>query len=449
MPNISAVLIVKDEANRLDACLTALRDVADEIIVVDTGSTDETLAVARLHTPHCHSIPWENDFAAARNHAIDLASGPWILSIDADEVLENPNDARALLDNFVQFQPAGTTGTIQHRSPTGSGLDQRVVTGHVERFFPKDRYAFTGIIHEQLTPRAGAHGGTASTGVVVLHSGYEQDGTGRDHKGLRNLPLLEQAVAADPENEYYHYQLGKTRYALKQYDGAAEAFEQALTRIDLGSVPTGRDGTPIAREMLTTLVTSLAYAYANTNRLRDAELLLADHIALGHAGTKWADFYHVCGYIALMLGDLERARAGYEESMRCGPIREDVAGTGSHASAYHLGLLAEAEQDLPGAIGHYGDALRYKPDYQPALDRYVDFMVEHQFGVAPGIQASADAAAFHAVCLRKLKARLDAGEKAQADFLITTIGLLGTTNKRFAGDLLEQCQKIRLQYGIA
>src|SRR5690606_33343224 len=165
--------------------------------------------VARLHTPHCHSIPWENDFAAARNHAIDLAAGPWILSIDADEVLENPNDARALLDNFVQFQPAGTTGTIQHRSPTGSGLDQRVVTGHVERFFPKDRYAFTGIIHEQLAPRAGAHGGTASTGVVVLHSGYEQDGTGRDHKGLRNLPLLEQAVAADPENEYYHYQLGK------------------------------------------------------------------------------------------------------------------------------------------------------------------------------------------------------------------------------------------------
>ena len=449
MPKISAVLIVKDEASRLAACLTALQEVADEIVVADTGSTDGTLAIAEQFTPNCHRIPWENDFAAARNRAIAEAAGPWILSIDADEVIEDPAGARARLESFIQTQPEGATGTLQHRSPTGAGAERRVVTGNVERFFPKDRYRFTGMIHEQLTPISGAHGGTASTGVVVRHSGYEQDGSGPDHKGLRNLPLLEEAVAADPENEYYHYQLGRTLFALEQYPGAIEAFEQARARIDFGETPSGRGGAPIGREMLTTLVTSLAYAYANAGRLRDAELLLSEHIELGHAGTQWADFYHACGYIALMLGDVERARAGYEESMRCGQVREDVAGTGSHASAYHLGLLAEADQDLAGAIGHYGDALRFKPDYQPALDRFVDFMVENEFGFAPGIQARADRGALHATCQRKLKDYLDAGDKAKADFLITAVGLLAITNKALAGDLLERCQEIRLPYGNA
>ncbi len=450
MPNISAVLIVKNEAPRLAPCLEALRDVVDEIIVADTGSTDNTLEIARQFTPHCHEMPWENNFATARNRAVAFAAGPWILSIDADEILIEPERARALLDEFILSQPAGATGTIQHRSPTGAGAEQTLVTGAVERFFEKSAYAYTGLIHEQLVPLNDLRGPVAPTGVVVLHSGYEHRQEDPDHKGLRNLPLLQEAAAAHPEDAYYRYQLGRTLFTLKRYPEAISAFEEALRGIDFAqAAPAYRNGAPVSRETLTTLLTSLAYALANTGRLADAENFLSDHIALDHQGTHWADFYHACGYVALMLGDVERAKAAYTESMRCGPIREDVAGTGSYASAYHLGLLAEAENDLPGAIGHYATALQIKPDHRVTLDRYVDFMVEHQFGVAPNIQAHADPGAFHATVLRRLKARLDANDKTGADFLITTIGLLAFTNKRFAVDLLEQCQKIRMQYGIA
>jgi len=449
MPEISAVLIVKNEAPRLSACLESLQGVVDEIVVADTGSSDDTLTIARRFTPHCHEIPWNNDFSAARNQAIGFATCPWILSIDADEIVHQPEHARALLDEFVQFQPAGATGTIQHRSPAGHGAERRLVCGHVVRFFPKATYRFAGTIHEQLVPVAGPHGAIASTGLVVLHSGYDQAEGDPNHKAIRNLALLERAVEREPENEYYHYQLGKSHFALKHYAEAAQAFERALARIDLGhGTPTGHDGTPIGREMLTTLVTSLTYAYANLERLRDAELLLSHHIELGHAGTQWADFYHVCGYVALLLGDVERAKAGYLESMRCGQVREDVAGTGSHASAYHLGLLAEAEQDIAGAIGHYSTVLEFMSDYQPALDRYIDFMIEHQLGVAPGIQARVDRDAFHKTCLRKLRAYLEAGAMDKADFIITTVGLLAITNKAFAGDLLASCQEIRRPYGI-
>lgn len=449
MPHISAVLIVKNEAPRLAPCLEALRALTDEIIVADTGSSDDTLAIARQFTPQCHEIPWENDFGAARNHAMGFAKGPWILSIDADEVVVEPERARALLEEFIQSQPAGATGTIQHRSPTGTGAGQTIVTGTVERFFEKSAYRFSGIVHEQLTPLNGIRGPIASTGVVVAHSGYEHREGDPDHKGLRNLPLLQQAAADHPDDAYYACQLGRTLFTLKRYPEAITAFEEALRGIDFAqAAPAYRNGAPVSRETLTTLLTSLTYALANSGRLADAENLLTDHIALNHHGTRWADFYHACGYVALMLGDIGRAKAAYAESMRCGAIREDVAGTGSYASAYHLGLLAEAESDLPGAIGHYATALQFKPDHGVTLDRYIDFMVEHQFGVAPNIQAHASPEAFHERVLHRVKARLDADDKAGADFLITTIGLLAFTNKRFAGDLLEQCQKIRMQYGI-
>ena len=450
MPHITAVLIVKNEAPRLAPCLAALRLVVDEIIVADTGSTDDTLDIARQFTPHCHEILWKNDFAAARNQAIAFATGPWILSIDADEIVCDPERARARLDEFIQTHPAGATGTIQHRSPTGTDAEQTTVTGTVERFFEKSTYRFDGMIHEQLMPLSGARGPIMSTGVVVLHSGYEQRPDAPDHKGLRNLPLLQQAATKHPDDAYYPYQLGRTLFALKRYPEAIAAFEKALRGIDFSQdAPIYRNGTPVGRETLTTLITSLIYALVNTGRLKEAEALLTDHITLDHHGTHWADFYHACGYVALMLGDIERAKAGYTESMRCGPIREDVEGTGSFSSAYHLGLLAEAESDLPGAIGHYATALQFKPDYRVALDRYVDFMVEHQFGVAPNIQARANPEAFHDTVLRRLKARLDADDKIGADFLITTVGLLAFTNKRFAGDLLEQCQARRLQYGTS
>lgn len=447
MPTISAVLIVKNESRTIDACLAALRQVADEIVVADTGSDDETLEKARAHTDKVISLNWEDDFSIARNAAIAVATGDWVLSIDADEVIREPETARRQLLDFIQFQPQATTGTIQHVSPTSHGAERAVVSGHVERFFPRLGFRFQGAIHEQVVADTGVKS-MASTGVVVDHSGYDQSAADPGHKARRNIPLLRKAVAAHPDDEYYHYQLGRAHYTLLEYREAIPALEKALELIRFApdAPPQGIAG-PVSREVLTNAVVSLAYAYANCNRLTDAEALLGTHINLGHAGTQWADFYHVCGYIALMLGDVERAKAGYTEAMRCGTIREDVAGTGSYASAYHLGLLAEAEQDLVGAIRSYGQSLERKPDYEPTLDRFIDFMIENEFGVAPDIQRWADREAFHRVCLAKLKARLEKGEMKAAEFLHTTIGLLGVTNKKFAGNLPDQCRALRLQYG--
>ena len=89
---LSAAIIVKDEAARLDACLTSLRGLVDEIVVVDTGSIDGSVAVAEQHGAVLGYEPWQGDFATPRNRSLDLATGDWILYVDADEQVRGDFD---------------------------------------------------------------------------------------------------------------------------------------------------------------------------------------------------------------------------------------------------------------------------------------------------------------------------------------------------------------------
>ena len=86
--SLSAAIIVKDEADRLDACLTSLRGLVDEIVVVDTGSTDRSVAVAEQHGAVVAHEPWQGDFAVPRNRSLDLVTGDWVLYVDADEQVQ-------------------------------------------------------------------------------------------------------------------------------------------------------------------------------------------------------------------------------------------------------------------------------------------------------------------------------------------------------------------------
>jgi len=102
---ISLCMIVKDEAATLGNALASVKDVVSEIIVVDTGSTDDTVAIAQSHGAKVHSFPWVNDFAAARNASLAHATGDWVLVIDADEVLQP--EVATLLKALDQGQPLG------------------------------------------------------------------------------------------------------------------------------------------------------------------------------------------------------------------------------------------------------------------------------------------------------------------------------------------------------
>jgi tetratricopeptide (TPR) repeat protein len=434
-PAIAAVLIVRNEAARLATCLEALLPAVDEIVVVDTGPDAATKAVARRFTSHVFDVAWTDDFAAARNAALAHARAPWVLVVDADEVLQEPLNARAHLRAFAACHGAETIGTVAMHSPTGAEPDAPVVIDHLQRFFQRDAWRFEGRIHEQPVLIAGVKQ-AAPVGIRFWHTGYAQAHDDPDHKAHRNIPLLEASIAEAPGDEYLWYQLGKARYSLHDYAGAADALETALrhTRFKAGEPPRGSAG-PVARAILTDTVVSLAYAYANLQRLADAQRLLETHAALAHPGTQRADFAHVRGYIALMQGHIAEARAAYEAALARGPDQEDVVGTGSFASHYHLGLLAEADQTLDHAVEHYINALRIEPAYRPALARLADFVAEHDLTPPRAIVALFEPVAWQSIYLGKLRDRLAAGD-------MTAVRRLTQGALAMDAGLLEACKSV-------
>lgn len=419
MFSISAVLIVKNEQENLPACLAALDGVVDEIVVADTGSSDRSIEIAEGFTERVFRVPWTNDFAAARNAAIAHARGAWILSIDADECVEGDAAAGARLRAFIGAHAPSTRGTITiHNVDNGTGAFEETVD-QTARFFHREHFRFAGPIHEQLAPLHGG-GATAETGVHVIHTGYAHLADDPGHKSRRNIPLLLAALEKAPEDEYLYFQLGKAHYALKQYELAAHAFEAALSRMrfDGAVLPAGYTGA-VAREVVTGCLVNLAYAYVNLGRAGAAMRLLDEHAGLNHPAVNSADFAHVFGYVCLMLGDITRSRMAYETSLALGPQREDVLGTGSFASLYHLGLLDEAEGRHALAAGKYAAALALRPAYLPALARGISWITEGRPVEAAAILAKAAVGALAARYIERIAQSLQNGKPSDAQALIT------------------------------
>jgi tetratricopeptide (TPR) repeat protein len=232
-PLLSAAMIVRNEASHLPACLDSIRDLVDEIVVVDTGSTDDTVSIARSFGARVHVQPWAGSFAEARNRALELALGRWILYIDADERLcPYPCErARARIAQAtevalrVRLKPfVGATPYWEYR---------------LWRSDPRIRFA--GVIHEKQTAAiaavAGADGlSMGETELLLEHVGYEGDQT---HKHERNLPLLRAQLAADPTDAYNWHHLAVVLAGLGRLDASEAALERAVQTVRERDAGTG------------------------------------------------------------------------------------------------------------------------------------------------------------------------------------------------------------------
>jgi len=419
----SAALIVKNEERVLSRCLETLRGVVDEIVVVDTGSTDSTRRIAETFASTIHSYLWNDDFAAARNFALSKASGEYVLSIDADEYLIGPASARSQLDTFVRRHDPGIVGTVDIVSPTGTGAASAQSVFAAQRFFRRERFRFVGAIHEQLVPVFGEKL-AAPTGLRLMHTGYAQDLSSPDHKSHRNKRMLLAELARHPDDEYYLYQLGRAHFALHEYADAATAFERAWRSLVFsnGQPPTGRLG-PVAAPILPDMVTMLAYARVNAGQLDAAVAHVNEcenhpHEVMAGLLKASPDFHHARGYVHLMQGDLGRSRSAYQEALHVGPEHEQGLGTGGFGSLYHLGLLAEAEGSVDEAVDYYCRALAANPTYEPAIARNVDLVIEKHRRPSRKVYETADREIFHNVYLQRFRQCLDRKDSKGAALLL-------------------------------
>jgi hypothetical protein len=209
-PFLAAALIVRDEAANIGPCLAALRSVVDEIHVHDTGSNDATPQLAAASGAQVSHGPWTDDFAAARNAALDGWSAQWVLTVDADEIVTA--DVPALRRFLTSTPDALILATVDHRSDRG---DLRSLS---PRLFRPELVHWERPLHEQLVGRLGPVGSVELPPDIlrVTHSGYLSAET-RQAKAARNVAVARGALA---------------RLAAQSAD--APASEVAKTMLDLG-----------------------------------------------------------------------------------------------------------------------------------------------------------------------------------------------------------------------
>jgi FkbM family methyltransferase len=227
-PRLSVCLIAKNEERFLNGCLQSIRGLADQLILVDTGSTDRTVEIARNHGAEVHFRAWDNDFSAARNAALLHARGDWVLILDADEEVSTAHHAalRALLTrpNVIAYRlPLVDVGR------EGDGVSQ------VPRLFRNAPQQFyVSRIHEQVYASLELNREKWSMenlfgDAQLIHHGYQAEVVKSRDKIQRNIRLLEQANEEYPNDVNLLMNLGLELWRSGQNGYGIDYYQQAYT----------------------------------------------------------------------------------------------------------------------------------------------------------------------------------------------------------------------------
>ncbi|QCK87796.1 glycosyltransferase [Phreatobacter aquaticus] len=351
---LSATLIVKNESRFIEDCLSSLAGIVDEIVVVDTGSTDDTVERARRYPVKLGFFPWCDDFSAARNAALEQATGDWILYIDADE----------------RFRPLTADWRQQIDRPDIAAARLRLHprvgwTAYSElRLFRRDpRIRFEGVVHERVhgtvdaVCRAdGLHVGMCD--VALDHVGYEDD---QAAKVPRNLPLLRRYLAEDPNRVYCWWHLGDQLKTAGDNEGAVEAWRNGIAAI-------ARLPASAIRDSESTPYLSLIQHLHGSGEAVDALLAEARARFPRHLALQWIE-----AKIALERGDIAQALPVFErlaaidaETFHDEDLAYDKA-IFTHLAQESLALAAFRSGRFADAAVHYRQAALTAPNRQEML----------------------------------------------------------------------------------
>ncbi|PTT81248.1 glycosyltransferase family 2 protein [Pelomonas sp. HMWF004] len=326
---LALVVIARDEAPRIGRLLDSVRPWVDEMLVLDTGSRDDTAAVAAAHGARVSRFAWCDDFAAARNQALALAGADWHLVLDADEWLIDGGTALQAL----RHTPPAFVGALQLRDhfELAPGQPGQASTW-LSRVLPSAvRYA--GRVHEQPQHRLPVQ----RLPLTVGHDGYLAERLAC--KRGRNRQLLTQALADAPDDAYLWYQLGKDCDVYDEHDAAEAAFARACALPAAAASPWWLE-----------LVARRLFSLKRLGRHADAMDFAQTQMDVG---AESPDFFFALGDLLLDLAAEQPAQAGELLPMiesawrRCLALGERpeqtgaVAGRGSFLAAHNLALVLE------------------------------------------------------------------------------------------------------------
>ncbi|MBI4247256.1 MAG: tetratricopeptide repeat protein [Candidatus Rokubacteria bacterium] len=423
---ISLAMIVKNEAKALPGCLEAARPWVDEIVVVDTGSTDGTQDIARGYGAQVSEWAWRDDFAAARNESLRHVTGDWVLALDADETL-TPESGPALREACERAPDDVVAYDIKIVCPhRGNGGFTRL------NWFPRlfrnlPGVQWEGVIHEQVVVSLHGRGRIERSQVEVQHAGYMLSDEVMAEKAARNIALLERQLRDEPDHAPAWFQLAES-YALGgRVDDAIAAYRRCLGIVLLSRLTLSSSVVALAMTNLGSVLINHRDADEGRRLIKDAlsidPNLVPAHVHLGNDALRqqrWEDaeghfntalaildrpsecpefeispwlVYRLRGQARAQANKLTEAMADFERSLALNPGDADtlklvamtatragdwprcldaldqlvIQGENNEALHMHRVMALSSLQRFPEAADACRAALRLKPDSAPAL----------------------------------------------------------------------------------
>ncbi|MBU2700873.1 glycosyltransferase involved in cell wall biosynthesis [Sporomusaceae bacterium BoRhaA] len=356
---ISLCMIAKDEEQTIGRCLQSVSGVVDEIIVVDTGSSDKTCQIAQAFGAKVQSFNWNNNFSDARNVSLNLATGEWILFLDADEKLAK--ESREILRKAVlNSEVDGYFMKIVNLS--GDDSTPETSADMVFRLFRnKPNFRFRGVVHEQICDviieQTGQSQFLFSEELVIYHDGYLNSHLKAKDKKRRNLILIEKELHDKPDDclvQFYH---AVELYRMGENLSAAEEFEKVSTMINPAEILYGPK-----------LMRYIVQTYYAANKVPEALNAVQRGLALFPC---YADLYFLGGQLYFQLKEYGLAYEYFKKALQAPDLPVHYAsfsGIKGFRSCYYLGLIAEKFCNEEEALRYYIDSLRDNGRFLTALD---------------------------------------------------------------------------------
>lgn len=381
--NLSICIITKNEQENIERCLKSLMPYEMEIIVVDTGSTDNTKDIVQRYTDKVFDFEWCDDFAAAKNFAISKTSNDYIIMLDSDEYIDKFEESELIRTIGNNSDKAGRIQIKNVFKKTDPCKESRE---WVSRIFNKKSYHYEGRIHEQIVRYDGKQYDTFKAPVTIIHTGYDLTEKEKSAKAKRNISLLEKELdrliklfcknnglniceidgielvdhifendsalslilQKDEYLPYILYQLGKGYYMAMDYPKACDCFSCALS-FDLNP----------KLEYVTDAVETYGYALVNADRADEA--LMFENIYNEFGNT--ADFQFLMGIIYMNNERFDDAVSEFLKATKHKECRN--VGSNSYLAYYNIGVIYECLGDVDKAISYY----RRCGNYKQAKDR--------------------------------------------------------------------------------
>lgn len=354
---LTLCMIVKNEERYISRCLSSVQDIADEIVIVDTGSQDNTKDICKNFQARVYDLEWENDFAKARNYGLQYAEGDWILMLDADEELDQET-GRFLTSLLHDELPS--RGLLKIINYTGKQLDENEALESMQpRLFRNhEGLLYQGRIHENIMSSNEEENNAFFTlPCVIHHYGYLEQEEKIKQKHKRNISILNEELSEETPDPWLIYHLASECYRIKDYEKALHLVNGSIFQF------------LSENRMPPSLLYYLKYTILlELKRYEEAEQGIEKVLRL------YPDYSNLHYYKGLVLYHLEKYRAAIKAFENGTRIEEEnpghliLKGAADFRAFYYMAKChAELNHDMT-AIAYAKKSVKSNPQFKPAQE---------------------------------------------------------------------------------